>query len=194
MTKVKLNALIFSIGDYLAIRDWYESNHQVFDVEMPAGIACAPLTRVIYLPDILNSDNDGVLIADHRKYFDDQISMVIRQLRLRDKWLFSVTNGLVPVCYANMGSVRASAVFVDTPILKVLKDCRQALRWLNEKGPTQWLPGKYAAPVRCLENLGFVFRRNNKTFSLRRHRLRKVLEHESKKLTVPCRIDDLLRA
>lgn len=81
MTEVKLNALIFSIGDYLAIRDWYESNHQVFDVEMPAGIACAPLTRVIYLPDILNSDNDGVLIADHRKYFDDQISMVIRQLR-----------------------------------------------------------------------------------------------------------------
>lgn len=71
MTRIKLDGLMYSTDDYLAIRDWAQTNQRRFDVNMPSGIAFAPLTRIIYVTDILNSDTDGVLIADHTKYSDE---------------------------------------------------------------------------------------------------------------------------
>jgi len=97
MTKLRLDALAFSIDDYLAIRDWSQRNHHLVDVHMPSGIAWVSLTSEIYLPDLFHSGTDGVLIADHRRYSDRQIEMVVRQLRSRNKWLYSVTRGLEPV-------------------------------------------------------------------------------------------------
>ncbi len=71
-------------------------------------------------------------------------------------------------------------------------DCRLALRWLDESGPTQLLPQKFAEQVKALEKLGIVFRRNNKTLSLRRQRLKKVLDHESQKVNASYNFEDLL--
>jgi len=194
MRKIRLNALIFSIDEYLDIENWHAMNRNRFKVTMPQGIACAPLTSVIYHPDILSSTTGGVLIADHRNYSEDKFHTVVRQLRLRKKQLYSVTNGIEPLDAPVKEFVREPVTFGDTPIVKILKDCRPVLRWLDECGPTRNLPDKYEEPVKRLEKLGFVFRRNNKTFSLRRHRLRKVLAHESKKLTAPFGIEDLLYA
>lgn len=45
MAKIRLDSLIFSIADYLAIRDWFKSNSGIFDVTAPSGIVCAPLAK-----------------------------------------------------------------------------------------------------------------------------------------------------
>lgn len=194
MTKLKLVALMYSVDEYLEISSWSKDHRELFEVTMPSGIACAPLTHAIYLPDILNSGIDGVLIANHLRYSDKQIGTVVRQLRVRDKRFYSVVNGIVPVGANDSATNSDHTVFADTPILKVLSESRCVLRWLNKNEPTATIPRDYVAPIKRLENLGFVFRRNNKMYSLRRHRLQKVLEHESKKLTAPYKIEDLLHA
>jgi hypothetical protein len=92
-----------------------------------------------------------------------------------------------------MGMTARSEDFLPvTPILRTLLDCRSALQWLNVQGPTQELPDKFVESIKCLEKLGFVYRRNNKTFSLRHHRLGKVIAHESSKMARPLKLEDLL--
>lgn len=194
MKKITLDALMFSMDEYSSIEKWSKNSDGMIQVKMPSGVASGELTRVIYLPDIQNTNTSGVLIADHRKFRKEQIRTVIRQLRLRDKWLYSATNGIEPLRIETERSNELQMSFIDSPILKILNACRPALRWLDEKGPTPDVPKKYADSIKMLEKLGFVFRRNNKTFSLRRHRLRKVLAHESQKSTKACKLEDLLSA
>jgi len=101
------------------------------------------------------------------------------------------------VCEGDVVSVDESdfsqleASFSGTPILKALSECRAAIRWLDAEGPTQDLPSKFTETVKKLEKLGFVYRRN-KSFCLRLHRLRKVIDHESSKLGRQLSLQDLL--
>jgi len=117
--------------------------------------------------------------------------MMDRGFEFHEYWLDSVANGLLPQSGGHTG-VAESNKPADTPILKTLQDCKPALRWLNNEGPTQELPKEFAEPIKRLETLGIVYRRNNKTFSLRLHRLQKVLAHESQKLSKSYKIEDLL--
>lgn len=194
--KLRLNALLFSMYEYAAIRNWSKKNSDFVEVLMPAGIAPGQLVNVLYLPDILGDTISGVLIADHKKYSSQQLENVVKILEDRNKKLYSVANGSSPVLSSfephTEQTEAPSAKYADTPILQALVDCRQALRWLYEEGPTQAVPVKHSEPIKRLEKLGFVFRRNNKTVTLRRHRLTRVLEHESKKLSFACCLDDFV--
>jgi len=197
MTKMKLDALMFSMSEYGPITNWAEKNSQDFDVEMPTGVACASLANVIHEPEIRHSNSDGVLIADHKLYSDSNLRTVVRFLRDRHKSLYAVSHDTEPI--TRVASDQQSREihkieFSNTPILKLLFECRPALCFLNENGPTQVIPKNFVDQVNRLEKLGFVFKRNRKTFELRRQRLRKVLEHESKLLSNEYRLADLLNA
>ncbi len=89
-------------------------------------------------------------------------------------------------------SVNASITYVDSPIIKVLSDCRGALKWLLENEPVRDVPANLLEQVKCLEKLGIAYRRNNRLFGLRRQRLKRLLEHESEFLSSEYTLHNLL--
>lgn len=197
MKVIRLDALIFSMDEYVTLRDWAEKFSSMFAVKMPAGTAFAGLSEIIFSPNILNSDADGILIADHRKYSHQVIETVIRTLEDRNKSLFSASNEFFPLIgSASMRDLKQHYVrrakYADTPLIRVLYKCRPALRWLSAHEPIIEVPDAYKKPLGRLERLGFVFRRNNRTYSIRRQRLRKVLEHESRMLSFDYDLADVL--
>lgn len=195
MTKLKLKALLFSMKEYERIRDWSNKNAERFDVEMPSGTAFAPLTSIIHAPEVFNADADGLLITNHRNYTEDQLDSVNRILARINKSLFAVSHGTDPVNLQNNERCNQGArniQFYNTPILKVLHDCIPVLSFLNKRGPTQIVPQKLEEQTKRLEKLGFIFKRNNKTYCLRKQRLVKVLERESNTLHTKYRFEDLL--
>jgi len=197
MNKISLDALLFSMSEYESVREWAETNAELFDVRMPSGVAFASLGSVVYEPEIHNTNAAGILIADHNKYSENILNAVASILAARGKQLYAVSNGVRPVVYLvgiNQPLEMHEVHYFNTPILKQLFDCRSALCFLNENGPTQVVPKQFEEQVRCLEKLGFVFRRNSKTFSLRHQRLKRVLERESKTLCTDYHLEDLLNA
>lgn len=68
----------------------------------------------------------------------------------------------------------------ESALVRVLKDCSEALCWVKQSGMKTDVPENLAPKVKQLENLGIVFKRNNKTFEIRRQRLRKLIANESK--------------
>lgn len=79
-----------------------------------------------------------------------------------------------------------------TPILKLLSKCGPALCWLDFSAPVQAIPEQYIDSLKQLETIGIVFRRNNKTFELRRQRLKQILQRESENTSVPFIWENLL--
>ena len=49
-----LNALLFSADEFAPMVEWARQHEEQFTVEMPAGLAFAPLSEIIYSPSILN--------------------------------------------------------------------------------------------------------------------------------------------
>lgn len=81
----------------------------------------------------------------------------------------------------------------DSHILMILKDHRNTLKWLDDAEPTADVPDVHKEPVKVLEKLGFVVRRNNRTFSLGRQRIKRVLARESHYLSFQFTFEDLIR-
>lgn len=84
------------------------------------------------------------------------------------------------------------AKYLDSPILHVLRSHQTVLRWLSQQEPVDIVPDAYVEPLQSLEKLGVVYKRNNRTFGLRRQRLRQILDRESAHLSVPYTLGDLL--
>jgi len=83
-------------------------------------------------------------------------------------------------------------VYETSAILKVLLDCRPALRWLSQSEPTDRVPQRHKEHINQLERLAIVYKRNNRVLGVRRQRLKKLLARESNYLGVLYNIDDVL--
>ncbi len=80
---------------------------------------------------------------------------------------------------------------VESPILKVLSECRPALRWLTEVETSDEIPEEHLSQVKQLEKLGIVAKKN-KSVSLKMTRLKRVLDRESRNLRLEFTLGDLL--
>lgn len=74
---------------------------------------------------------------------------------------------------------------VGSPILDVLEDSLAALTWVNTADSGVSVPEAHTEKLKRLEKLGIIFKRNNTTFGLRKQRLRKLLEREAGKVSIP---------
>lgn len=72
-------------------------------------------------------------------------------------------------------------VFKDYSMLKVLLDLAPTVVWLEELGAINFskVPEAHIVPLKKLEALGIVYRRNARTCELQRQRLVKILNRET---------------
>lgn len=192
-----LEAVMFEMADYAVIQAWHKQNVELFEVIMPAGVALADFSNVVFSPEVWNSCADGILIANHIKLRSADVDTAVRILHQRRMQLYAVTNGVLPIVRepTAQGTVCGILDFQTTHsgILRVLSECKSALRWLEQSAPIERVPQVHEDRIKCLERLGFVFRRDKRTVGLRKQRLKKVLERESKKLGFSFGIEDLIR-
>lgn len=189
-----LNALLFSADEFAPMVEWARQHEEQFTVEMPAGLAFAPLSEIIYSPSILNATVDGILIANHLNYSEAQILTLTSILRDRHKLLYAVSNGTEPIGRDSSQKFDHKvdlANCIDSPMLRMLANSKEFIAWLYKHGATAEIPVRYADSLKALENTGLVTRRN-KSVSLRFQRLRRVLEHEKSSLRLTLSVEDLL--
>ena len=82
----------------------------------------------------------------------------------------------------------------DNKILKVLVTLAPTLSWLNQLGTidTREVPDQHIDALKQLEKLGVVNRRNNRSYEIKKQRLKRILDNESRSLLTPIQTSDIL--